>query len=112
VPDGYDVPGTELTVVKGPGTNLTLSWAHSCVGSDSDYEVYEGLIGNFSSHVPKLCSTSGATAAAISPAAGNRYYLVVATDGSFEGSYGRRSSGAQRPQSASSCRPQLLGQCP
>jgi hypothetical protein len=40
------------------------------------------------------------------------YFIVAAENGTSEGSYGRASSGAERPASASACRPaQDLGAC-
>lgn len=108
-----DAVGTaaSLHVGKGSGGSLALSWSASCAPGDTDYEVYEGSLGAFTSHVPKLCSTSGATGAVLSPAAGNRYYLVVPRDAFSEGSYGRRSGGAERPSSPAACRPQVAGAC-
>jgi hypothetical protein len=114
VPDGTEVPGLPLKLAKSavPG-NLDLSWSTSCHGGDTDYEVYEGALGNFTSHTPKLCTTSGATAATITPAAANRYYLVVprSPDGA-EGSYGTKSLGVPRPQSQTACVPQHVIGCP
>ena len=102
VPDGGDVPGTPLMVGKsGTPGDLELSWGRSCRPSDSDYAVYEGLLGNFTSHAPRLCSTGGATSVTLTPASDSRYYLVVplSPDGA-EGSYGTASDGNQRPPSA------------
>ncbi len=109
VPDGAGVPGTPLTLDKGAGGALDLSWSESCAATAVDYEVYEGVLGDFTSHIPVTCSTVGATGAGVLPGAGDRYYLVVPTDSAVEGSYGRASDGSQRPPSASSCRPQSLG---
>jgi hypothetical protein len=94
-----------------PG-NLVLLWGRSCRSSDTDYAVYEGLLGNFTSHAPRLCGTGGATSATLTPASGNRYYLVVplSPDGA-EGSYGTGSNGIQRPPSATGCRPQVFTGC-
>ena len=69
VPDGALVPGLPLTIAKAGGTLLDLDWNSSCVGSDVDYEVYEGLLGDFTTHMPRLCSTSGATGATLAPSA-------------------------------------------
>ena len=112
VPDGGDVPGTPLTVGKSstPG-NLDLTWGHSCRPSDSDYAVYEGLLGDFTSHAPRLCGTAGATSATLTPASGSRYYLVVPLTDGAEGSYGTASDGNQRPPSATSCQPQVFTSC-
>ena len=113
VPGGGGVPGMPLMVGKSsiPG-KLILLWGRSCRSSDNDYAVYEGLLGNFTSHAPRLCGTDGATSATLTPASGNRYYLVVplSPDGA-EGSYGTGSNGIQIPPSATGCLPQVFTGC-
>src|SRR5881409_738767 len=47
VPDRGPGPPLRLTRV---GPQLLLEWGASCLVSDTDYEVYEGLMGSFSSH--------------------------------------------------------------
>ncbi len=111
VPDGNGVPGLPLRIDRS-GPELVLDWDASCLATDTDYEVYEGVLRSFSSHQPVGgCSTGGATSATITPAPGSTYYLVVPTNGAAEGSYGVDSTGAQRPASSSSCRVQSLGPC-
>jgi PKD repeat protein len=110
VPDGRT--GTPLRVGKGEGTTITLSWSGSCMPNDVDYEIYEGRLGDFSSHEKRYCTTEHATSKTFSPHAGNGYYLVVPTNGDSEGSYGLTSSGSERPQAASACLPQQIGTCP
>ena len=111
VPDGGDLPGTPLTVTHAAGSDLTLTWGPSCSAGDSEYAVYEGSLGSFTSHTPVLCSTGGATTATIAPGAGNHYYLVVPNNGLREGSYGVRSSGSQRPAAIAACLPQSHLRC-
>jgi len=111
VPDGGGLPGTPLTVTRAAGGDLTLTWGPSCSAGDSDYAVYEGELGSFTSHTSVLCSTGGATTATIAPGAGNRYYLVVPNNGLREGSYGVRSSGSQRPAAIAACLPQSHLRC-
>ena len=110
VPDG--APGTPLTISKGSPPQLALTWGASCSAGATDYEVYEGMLGSFASHVPILCTTGGATNVTITPSSGNTYYLIVPATSSTEGSYGKTSAGAERPVSASACRVQNLGSCP
>ena len=115
VPDGDGVSGTPLTVSKAAGNDITLTWSASCVANDTDYAIYEGLLGDFTSHIPvnnpnPFCTTSGATTATITPGAGSRYYLVVPQGDVREGSYGS-ASGGPRPPSASACQEQLVGIC-
>jgi hypothetical protein len=112
VPDGGAIAGVPLTLAKASGEQITLAWGPSCVTADTDYEVYEGVLGSFASHVSVLCSTGGSVDATISPGSDHRYYLVVPTTGGVEGSYGTTSAGTERPPSASACRPQDVAPCP
>ena len=99
-----------LTLEKaGPG-NVMLRWGNSCRGSDTVYAVYEGTLGNFTSHVPRNCNVFD-TFMGLTPGVGNRYYLVVPSDTAIEGSYGRDGNGNERPQGAAACYPQSVGSC-
>lgn len=112
VPDGQSVPGAPLTIVSAGGGNLALNWSASCHAGDTDYEVYEGSLGSYASHVPILCSTGGATTATITPTPGDsHYYLVVPRSGTKEGSYGKNSGGSERPRGPASCLPQAIAGC-
>jgi len=112
IPDGDLMPGTPLTVSLTTGGDVKLDWSASCSSSGTDFEVYEGTIGDYTSHMWKTCSTSGATTSTVTPAAGGTYYLVVPTDGLLEGSYGIDSGGNQRPPASSACHTQQVGSCP
>lgn len=94
------------------GGMLDLSWTPSCSASDDNYSVYEGTLGSFYDHLPKVCDTGGATGAVVSPALGDRYYLVVPRDASNEGSYGTDGFGAERPPAIATCRPPDPVACP
>jgi Zn-dependent metalloprotease len=107
VPDGAAVPGTMVTLDKS-GADVVLSWGVSCAAGDSDYEVYEGTLGSFSSHQSRFCSTSGGTTKTFTPAAGSSYYLVVPRNLDREGSYGTDGEGSQRPQGVGACLSQAL----
>lgn len=111
VPGDAGSTGSPLRVSKS-GANVKLTWSSSCRPTDSDYEVYEGTLGSYYSHSPRLCSTAGATTATFTPNAGARYFLVVPTDGTNEGSYGIDSKGFERPQRSGACRPRLISTCP
>jgi hypothetical protein len=91
-----------------PTPSITLTWPPSCSNADTDYEVYEGEIGAWYSHVSPasgaVCSTGGATGATFDAGAGNRYYLVVPRDALIEGSYGQDGDGLERPVSATANR--------
>ena len=99
--------------VNKSGPNLSLTWAASCVVTDTDYEVYEGDIGNWTSHTSKLCSTGGAMSAGFASPAGSTYYLIVPTDTAVEGSYGWNHQFVARPTGVSTCHSQVIGgNCP
>ncbi len=106
VPNG--VTGPPITAVKAAMGAVMLAWSASCAATDTDYAVYEGAIGNFTSHAPRLCSTGGLTTATLTPLSGSRYFLVVPINGFREGSYGTDSIGMQRPPGAGACLPQAL----
>ena len=115
VPAKEAIPEMPLTLSKISAAWIRLAWAASCVASDSDYAVYEGLLGDFASHVPAsgpLCTTFGMLTLTIEPSAGDQYYLVVPLGDMREGSYGVDSDGAPRPPSQAACRHQLVEICP
>ena len=118
VPDGLRVPGIPLALAHSSvAGDLDLLWGASCVQTDDDYAVYEGVLGDFTSHVPvgiPDCTTGGATTTTITPSAGDRYYLVVPqllSEG-IEGSYGFASDGTPRTPSLSACGLQVVCECP
>jgi len=110
VPDGSG-PQPPLAVVREPSGDLTLSWSVSCSTTDTDYEIYAGVIGSYFSHLPLSCSTGGQTTFTTPVPAGDAYYLVVPSNGIYEGSYGSDSGGAERPPGIPSCRPFQYPQC-
>ena len=112
VPDGNLLPGVPLTVEHVAAGGIRLSWSLSCLASDTDFEIYEGMLSNFYSHAPRFCSTGGALSGSFTPAAGSTYYLVVPRNATREGSYGT-SSCCQRPQGGVfTCLDQDIGACP
>ncbi len=116
--DGCVPVGVPLTVVRNLGTgDLTLSWASSCLATDTDYEVYEGTMGpsttvGFYSHFPKVCTTAGAIVESFAPGAGSTYYIVVPRNDTREGSYGLDSRCIERPRGTPACELQEIGVCP
>ncbi len=99
------LPGGLLSVRKWSAGQLFLEWGASCMSTDTDYATYEGPLGNFTAHTPVSCSTGGATSTTITPALGNRYYLVVPNDGYYEGRYGSSSSGVEISAGPTRCLP-------
>ena len=92
--------------------DLTLVWGPSCFAGDTDYEIYQGVIGSFSVTSPAACSTVGQTIWSFTPLPGNWFYLVVSRNATREGSYGRASDGTERPASSMACALQSIGACP
>ncbi len=102
-----------LSIDYRPGTlSLSLSWGRSCVRTDQDYAVYEGILGDWSSHMPRLCSTVGSRSIDLPAPTGSTYILVVPRNLTREGSYGRGSDGLERLPSAAACLPQQLSGSP
>ncbi len=110
IPDRPGPSVEPLRLRRVAGGELELTWSPSCLSGDIDYEVYEGTLGAFDSHAPRLCSTAASTSALLNPAPQSAYYLVVPTNGFKEGSYGA-SSHAPRPPSAAACLPLSIGEC-
>jgi hypothetical protein len=102
-------PGLPLLLGKGGGGTVDLDWVPSCLHTDTDYEIYRGVIGVFYSHAIFACSTGGLTFANIVPGAGSHYFLVVPTNGIVEGGYGVDSNGAERIQAMPACHAQSVG---
>jgi hypothetical protein len=111
-------PGVVETLKVGksavtPGA-LSLSWTGSCSPGAEDYAIYEGILGDFSSHTLKDCFDDGdALVEEVQPSAGDRYYLVVPLAFDSEGSYGRSSRAEERPVGTETCRTsQVIADCP
>ena len=62
----------QLQIYKRPNGDVTLRWGDSCVLDDNDYEIYEGTVGDFTSHAAKACTTNENKFSTITPATGNR----------------------------------------
>ena len=113
-PDGSTIPGQQLLLGRvDASSQVELAWGGSCVGSDTDYGIYEGRIGDFYSHTRKVCTTGGSTVEQVTPGLDpvGTYYVVVPNNGVFDGSYGRNSAGVQRPDGSSTCNTQNMGSC-
>jgi hypothetical protein len=105
-------PGFQpLTVRKVEGGAIELRWSESCQATDADYEVYEGAIGDFESHVPRICGTGASLSFTLVPAETDSYYLVVPRSADREGSYGKDHVGDERPRGPAACLPQEIVDC-
>src|SRR5262245_34314554 len=75
------VPGAVpmLAVDKSTGSvgDLDLSWGASCTASGPDYTVDEGQLGVWYSHTPRACTSGHTLSMTLTPAAGDRYYLIA-----------------------------------
>jgi hypothetical protein len=116
---GGHVPedGSEgLHLARSAAGELTLSWGASCVSPNSS-AVYEGVLGDWTSHVPRTCGAPGTTATFLEPS-WSAYYLVVPIQFNLippdvEGSYGLLSDGSERPAGAQRCLPyEGIVECP
>jgi hypothetical protein len=90
----HDESGTE---------ELELFWDAACGGAGEDYAVYMGVLGDWYTHEPVMCSTGGATWHRRPVPEGDVYFLVAAHNGVWEGSHGLTSDGVERPQGMVSC---------
>jgi hypothetical protein len=99
-----------LFVRRQASGDLTLTWGPSCSVGDQGFELYEGVLGDWTSHSPRSCSTGSGTTFTPSPL--DSYYLVVTFEDTYEGSYGHRSGAEERPLGASACRPKAVNLCP
>jgi hypothetical protein len=106
-----EIPDDALVLAKAEGGGLLLAWEPSCLASDVDYAVYEGILGEFTSHTDKTCSTAGATSFTLSPGPGDRYYLIVPQSPNREGGYGRDGAGNPREPGPSFCLPREVAPC-
>lgn len=104
---------SDLLTAGRAGADITLFWGASCAAGDDDYEIYEGTIGSYYSHTSRFCSTGGATTLTFTPQGASSYYLVVPRNEIREGSYGQRTSGADRPQGDDAClQKKVASPCP
>lgn len=98
-------------VQRMPNGDLAITWDVSCLAGDTDYIVYEGTLGDFTSHVPVSCSTAGSPSLMFTPSSLSTYYLIVPHNEIHEGSLGRQSDASERPQGPVTCLSQSTGRC-
>ena len=110
VPDRESPTEQPLRLSKELDGSLSLTWGDSCRATDRDFAVYEGPLGDYSQQTPVACSTGNQPSSGFMPNGGNTFYLVIATDGAYEGSYGLDSSGNQRVAGPVQCLPTAAAQ--
>ncbi len=107
-PIARGVPGftSGLTVAKDGSGGLSLAWNADC-GAGSRYGIYRGDLSiGYASLAADTCdlqTTSSTISAGTTPA---EFFLVVPSDAAFEGSYGKDSTGTDRPTASTVCHPQ------
>ncbi len=106
---GVAAPG--LRVQRAAGDEIALSWTGSCLATDTDFEIYQGALGDPGGIEPVTCSTGGAKTYAYEPA-DDSFFLVVPRNSRNEGSYGVNGAGQERPPSSLACLPQEISVCP
>jgi hypothetical protein len=109
-PNGREVNGQPLTLSRN-GDNIILDWGASCLGTDEDFAIYEGTLGDFTSYSPNVCSTGGANSLEIAAGSENRFFIVVPHGSVREGSYGSDSQRVPRPPSDDACLEQSVAFC-
>jgi hypothetical protein len=115
LPGPGEVPSMHVDKSTITAGDLTITWTASTSAGAEDYGIYEGAITSpwFYSHGAIDCSDNGSDfTEEVTPASGDRYYLVVAMNPNDEGSYGKRTGGAERPMGSSPCRPAQDFDCP
>ena len=110
-PDGHVVPGEMLTL-EVVDEQINLSWGDSCSISDTDYSVYQGVVGDYESHLPLICSTGDLTQAAVVNFGPSAYYLVAPRTATIQGSLGLTSAGIERNPGIAPCVSPNPSSCP
>ncbi len=111
-PGTWMIRGTGGPVAPG---SVSLSWGDPCnVASvpGQDFAVYRGTLGTYSSYSSLACTTGQASSFLAESAPDGSFFLIVPRTNAAEGSYGRLSSGAERPPAAAACAPQEVATCP
>jgi hypothetical protein len=113
-----EVGADALHISRDASGALALSWGAVCFPLDASYSVYEGTIGDWTSHAPRTCAAPGTTAV-LTPSPDSSYYLVVpyalnysGPSWNFEGSYGLLGDGTERSPSTAACAEQWVQECP
>jgi len=117
LPGPGEVPSMHVDKSSITAGDLTITWTASLSAGAEDYGIYEGSTTSpwAYGHVAIDCHDNGGDfTEEVTPAsvAGDYFYLVVANNPNDEGSYGKRSSGTERPMGGSPCRPFQDFDCP
>ncbi len=91
-----------------------MTWTASCSETAQNYGIYRGTLGTWYSHTRVDCFDNlGDLTEDTEMPGGDAYFLVVANTLQEEGSYGKASSGVERPVGNLTCAGiQSLEACP
>jgi len=96
-----------LSLDKGPGSVVRLSWMASCSPDANDYAIYAGSLDELRQGLwrpqPLTCRAGADLTEDLDGSGGSHYYLVSPMAGGVEGTFGRDSTGTLRPEPQSTC---------
>ena len=107
VPDGKTVSGTQLTVSKATGNDLTVKWDAGACPADGHHIVWYDLAQVASYVIADETCGIGTSGTWTGPPPGGSVALVVVADdagGTVEGSHGSASDGSERSSQSTICR--------
>jgi hypothetical protein len=118
VPKEAAAGGNARAARAATGAGVSLTYAPAC-GATS-HTVYAGDLATLRTSGPawtqRFCGLGTTGSATFNPTGAAVYFVVVGNNGSLEGSYGRASSGSERPAAgpggACAYTQQLSGSCP
>jgi len=108
-------PAGQMRAARNDSTgNIDVTFTPAC--DSNDHTIYYGDLAAVSSYAysGEVCAVGQSGSVSFDPGLGSWFFLVVGTDGSVEGSYGKNYLGAERPEhTGASCElPQdLTGTC-
>lgn len=102
----------EAMQVRKSGGDLAVNYTPACGSAGHSFYFGDLAAGDSFTWVGASCSADTTGSVTITPPSGDLYFVVVAHNDSVEGSYGKSSSGVERPEAGSfgACSfPQQLG---
>ena len=94
-----EVPAEQMHADYNPGTGqVDMTYTAAC--DAADHTIYYGDLSNVSSHgySDAACFVGTSGTASFDPGSGSWFFLVVASNGSEEGSFGKDSTVVERPE--------------
>ena len=91
--------GKSMQCIKGAGTSIVCSYTNggNCA---SDNTIYYGPLDSVSTYAYSgaVCNLGNSGSASFDPGTGSWFWVIVSNNGVYEGSYGKNSNGAERPE--------------